>query len=143
MVSNLRLRNVKFIGNVSREQAPRIYDEADIYITNPDIDNMPVSVLECFAAGLPIISTRVGGVPYVLEHERTGLLVERDDHNGIASAAFRLLEEPGLAAWLTHNAREECRKYTPLAVASDWLTLYTKLITKGNPHRVEQAHNPN
>lgn len=133
MAGDLRLRNVNFIGSVSREQTPGVYDQADIYITNPDIDNMPVSVLECFAAGLPIISTRVGGVPYILEHERTGLLVDRDDHRRIAQAAFRLLEEPDLAARLTRNGREECPKYAPGAVASDWLALYTSLIPGEKP----------
>lgn len=141
MASDLRLRNVKFIGSVSREQSPGVYDEADIYLTNPDIDNMPVSVLECFAAGLPIISTRVGGVPYILEHERTGLLVDRDDHNGIAQAAFRLLEEPGLAARLARNAREECPKYAPAAVASDWLALYTSLGAGENLNAAQELHN--
>jgi glycosyltransferase involved in cell wall biosynthesis len=63
MVQDLKLRNVKFVGHVSRQQTAEMYDQADIYITNPNIDNMPVSVLECFAAGLPIISTNVGGVP--------------------------------------------------------------------------------
>jgi glycosyltransferase involved in cell wall biosynthesis len=133
LAAELQLRNVKFVGNVSRKQTPGVYDQADIYISNPNIDNMPVSVLECFAAGLPIISTRVGGVPYILEHERTGLLVERDDHQGIAQAAFRLLEEPDLAARLTRNAREECRMYAPAAVASDWLALYTSLVPGEDP----------
>ncbi|HTU47748.1 MAG TPA: glycosyltransferase family 4 protein [Bryobacteraceae bacterium] len=141
MASDLRLQNVKFIGSVSREQTPGVYNEADIYLTNPDIDNMPVSVLECFAAGLPIISTRVGGVPYILEHERTGLLVGRDDHVGIAQAAFRLLEEPGLAAQLTRAAREECRKYTPAAVAGAWLALYKSLAADKNLHPAQELHN--
>ena len=140
MASDLRLRNVKFIGNVSRGQTPVVYDEADIYLTNPDIDNMPVSVLECFAAGLPIISTRVGGVPYILEHERTGLLVDRDDHVGIAQAAFRLLEEPGLAARLTHNGREECGKYAPASVAAAWLALYTSLTAGENLNAAQELH---
>ncbi|HEX3683624.1 MAG TPA: glycosyltransferase family 4 protein [Bryobacteraceae bacterium] len=141
MASHLGLRNAKFIGNVSREQTPVVYDEADIYLTNPDIDNMPVSVLECFAAGLPIISTRVGGVPYILEHERTGLLVDRDDHVGIAQAAFRLLEEPGLAARLTGNGREECGKYAPASVAAAWLALYTSLAAGENLNAAQELHN--
>lgn len=141
MVSDLRLRNVRFIGSVSRERTPGVYDEADVYLTNPDIDNMPVSVLECFAAGLPIISTRVGGVPYILDHQRTGLLVDRDDHVAIAQGAFRLLEEPGLAAWLTGNAREECRKYAPAAVASAWLALYTSLAAGENLNTIQELHN--
>jgi glycosyltransferase involved in cell wall biosynthesis len=143
MVRNLQLRNVKFLGSVSRQQTPEVYEQADIYLMSPNIDNMPVSVLECFAAGLPVISTRVGGVPYVVEHQRTGLLVDSNDHQAMATAAFRLLEEPGLAARLTRNAREECHKYTAAAVAADWLDLYTKSTASDHLRQMEQARNAN
>lgn len=137
--SDLKLRNVSFVGRVSREQTCDVYDRAGIYISNPNIDNMPVSLLECFAAGLPIISTRVGGVAYVVEHERTALLVDRNDHRGIATAAFRLLEEPDLAAKLARNGRDECRKYAPAAVASQWVDLYSKLMASGDPRTAGEA----
>ncbi len=127
LASELGLRNTTFLGRLSQAQTPQTYDAADIYITSPDIDNMPVSILESFAAGLPVIATRVGGIPYILDHERTGLLVNRDDHRALADAAFRLLNEDGLAASLARNAREECRKYAPAAVASEWVDLYSEL----------------
>ena len=44
-----------------------LYDDADIYVMSPLIDNMPGTVLECFASGLPVVSTAAGGVPYVAE----------------------------------------------------------------------------
>jgi L-malate glycosyltransferase len=128
LAAALRLRNVSFIGRVSRQDTPRVFDEADIYLSNPNIDNMPVSLLECYAAGLPIISTAVGGVSHILEDERTGLLVPPDDPHAIGNAAFRLLEEPGLADRLTRAGRAECRKYTPAAVADRWLAAYFKLV---------------
>jgi glycosyltransferase involved in cell wall biosynthesis len=141
LVSDLNLRNVNFIGHVSQQKTPRVYDEADIYVMSPNIDNMPVSVLECFAAGLPVISTRVGGIPYILQHERTGLLVDRDDHRAIANSAFRLLEEDGLAAELTRNGRDECAKYAPATVANQWIDLYTNLMTSDNPNIADEARN--
>ncbi len=127
LASQLGLRNTTFLGRVSQERTPEIYDAADIYITSPNIDNMPVSVLESFAAGLPVVATRVGGIPYILKDEHTGLLVDRDDHRALADAAFRLLEEDGLAAKFARNAREECRKYAPAAVVSEWVRLYSEL----------------
>ena len=141
LASDLQLRNVRFIGRVSQEKSWEVYDDADVYITSPNIDNMPVSVLECFAAGLPVIATRVGGIPYILRHEHSGLLVDRDDHQKIASSAFRLLEEDGLAARLTRNAREECRKYAPAAVANQWADLYTNLMTSDNPDIADETRN--
>jgi glycosyltransferase involved in cell wall biosynthesis len=139
LVSELHLQNVSFIGRVSQEQTPQVYDQADIYVMSPNIDNMPASVLECYATGVPVIATRVGGIPYILEHERTGLLVERDDHLGLADAAFRLIEEDGLAARLTRNGREECRKYAPEAVANEWLHLYASLTAAPTPDVAEET----
>jgi glycosyltransferase involved in cell wall biosynthesis len=103
---------------------------------------MPVSVLECIASGLPVIATRVGGIPYILETEHTGLLVDRDDHRGMANSAFRLLEEDGLAARLIRNAREECRKYTPPVVAREWIDLYAHVAASADPDTVTDPHNP-
>ncbi|MEO7143069.1 MAG: glycosyltransferase family 4 protein [Bryobacteraceae bacterium] len=127
LARELHLRNVQFTGYVSQQQTPEVYDEADIYLTSPNIDNMPGSLLECFAAGLPVIATKAGGIPYILEDERTGLLVECNDHQAMAERAFRLMEEDGLALKLTRYAREECGKYTPDAVGREWLGLYREL----------------
>jgi glycosyltransferase involved in cell wall biosynthesis len=131
LARELKLRNTEFVGSVPYARMPELYDAADIYLTNPNIDNMPVSVLECFASGLPLISTRVGGVPFIVEHERTGLLVNANDHQAIAQSAFRLLEEDGLAERLAQNALQECRKYREDAVGKQWLELY-KDVLNGN-----------
>jgi L-malate glycosyltransferase len=131
LARELKLRNTEFVGSVPYANMPELYDAADIYLTNPNIDNMPVSVLECFASGLPLISTRVGGIPYIVEHERTGLLVEANDHQAIARSAFRLLEEDGLAERLAENALAECQKYSEDAIGQQWLDLY-KGVLNGN-----------
>ena len=97
---------------------------------------MPLSALECFASGLPVISTRVGGVPYIVEDGRTGLLVDVDDHEAMARAAFRLLEEDGLAARLAENGRRELARYEPEAVAQEWIALYESQIRMPTRHRM-------
>lgn len=127
MVRELCLRNVEFVGPVSQKRMAELHEEAGIYLTSPQIDNMPVSVLECFSSGLPVISTAAGGVAYLVEHERTGLLVPPDDHRAMAAAALRLLEEDGLALRLARNALLECDRYRGCAVASHWADLYREL----------------
>src|SRR5580692_2961279 len=67
-------RRRRFAGRVSQEQIGAFYDRADIFINASIVDNMPVSVLEAFVAGLPVVSTAPGGIRYIVEHERTGLL---------------------------------------------------------------------
>ncbi|MGB0111216.1 MAG: asparagine synthase (glutamine-hydrolyzing), partial [Terriglobales bacterium] len=74
LVGKLRLNGVEFAGRVSREQIGICYDRSDIFINASVLDNMPVSVLEAFEAGIPVVSTAPDGIRYIVEHERTGLL---------------------------------------------------------------------
>jgi L-malate glycosyltransferase len=127
LTRELDLRNVSFIGSVSQKDAPKLYDAADIYLTTPNIDNMPASLLECFASGVPAISTRVGGVPYILDDERTGLLIAVNDHVALAEAALRLLDQPDLAGRITFNARAGCDQYRWQVVRDQWIDLYRQL----------------
>ncbi len=127
LAEELELRNTRFIGHVAPEKIPELYDSAEIYLTSPNTDCMPLSLLECFASGLPLVATRVGGIPYIVEHERTGLLVESNDHEAIAASAVRLLEEEGLAERLARNAVGECRKYRWDVVGEAWVGLYREL----------------
>ena len=123
----LGLRGVTFAGRVSQERMTELYDAADIYLMSPNIDNMPVTLLECFAAGLPIVSTDAGGIPFVVEHEKTGLLVPCDDAGALAAAACRLLADPAFALALTRRAHAECARYSGDAVGPQWLRMYAEL----------------
>ncbi|MBC7931271.1 MAG: glycosyltransferase, partial [Rubrivivax sp.] len=87
--------------------------------------------LEAFAAGLPVVTTNAGGIPYIVEHERTGLLVERSDHEALAAAALRLLEDGGFAAGLARAARAECDRYMWAAVRGEWLQFYEEVAGRG------------
>ena len=127
LARELGLRQVEFVGGVSMTESAALYDWAEIYWMCPNIDNMPLSVLECYAAGLPLISTKAGGVPYIVEDGVTGLLVDLDSPQGLAAAAFRLLEEPGLAQRLAEAGLKECGKYRWAAVGKAWSDLYREL----------------
>jgi glycosyltransferase involved in cell wall biosynthesis len=121
LVQELGLRHVDFRGRLPSEQMTRLYDEADIYLNSPNIDNMPNSILEAFAAGLPVVSTSAGGIPRIVRDGENGLLAAPDDHEALAAAALRLLREPGLAHRLARSARAEClEKYVWAAVAAKW-----------------------
>jgi len=130
LAAELRLNHVRFIGKISRERTPDLYDSADIYLTSPDIDNMPGSLLECFASGLPVIATNVGGIPYIVADGVTGLLVPRNDHAALASRALMLLENPLLARKVAARARAECARYSWEAIRPQWLGLYEQLTGK-------------
>ncbi len=121
---SLGLRETKFIGCVSPGAMAALYDSADIYLMSPNADNMPLSVLECFAAGLPVVSSNAGGIPNMIEDQINGLLFAPDDHFGMAACALRLLEEPGLAARLAADARSGCARYAWSGIGPQWIALY-------------------
>lgn len=125
----LKLRNTEFIGFVPFERMPEMYDSHDVYLTATNIDNMPSSITECMASGLPVVTTDAGGIPYIVTNEESCLMVGRDDPQAMAAAAFRLLEEEGLALRLTRRAREESKKFQWPAVRDQWVRLYRELAS--------------
>jgi len=128
LARDLDLRNTIFTGRIPFDHMPAVYDAHDVYLMGNDIDNMPNSITECFAAGLPVVSTNAGGVPYIVKHEETGLLVNCGDHESLAANAIRLIEDQELAAGIARRAREECARYTWLLVKEQWLEVYRALV---------------
>ena len=127
LAGDLKLQNVDFRGRVSPSRMNELYDEADIYLNSSNIDNMPGSILESFASGVPVVSTSAGGIKCIVAHEQTGLLVPKNDHEAMASWAIKLLESPEMAASIARNAYEECSAYTWEAVRESWLATYRRL----------------
>ena len=127
LAGELGLRNTQFVGRVPWGDMPDVYDNADIYLTATNIDNMPGSVIECLSCGLPVVTTDAGGVPYIVTHEKTALIVPRNDHVALAAQAMRLLEDDTLAVHLARNGREACRQYAWPAVRDAWLAAYHSL----------------
>jgi len=129
LARELSLRHVDFIGAVPPTEMNRWYDEADVYLNASDIDNMPNSIIESFACGLPVVTTRAGGIPYIVEHERNGLLVDCGDARALAAAALRLIDEPALAQRLIAEGSSDVeRLYTWEAVGDRWAALYRRLV---------------
>jgi glycosyltransferase involved in cell wall biosynthesis len=125
LAANLELHDVEFLGQVPPAHMLSLYDAADVYLNAPNIDNMPNSVIEAFAAGLPVVTTRAGGIPYVVTHDENGLLADCGDHEAIASLALRLLHDPDLVERLTRRARQQVlEQYTWNAVHRSWREAY-------------------
>lgn len=127
LAHELGLRNVTFAGRVPPAEIPRHYAEADIYVQTPDLDNMPLSVLEAYASGAPVVSTDVGGLPSMLTDGVHGLLAPANDHAAVAARILELLEDSERAGRLAANAHERCRQYTWPAVRPAWLAIYRTL----------------
>ena len=132
LVGELGLSGVRFTGAVPPDEMARLYGEADVYLNGPDIDNMPNSIIEAFAAGLPVVSTAAGGIPFIVTDGVDGLLVPVGDADALGRAALRVLWEPGLAGRLTGAARARAADaYSWEAVRLRWLALYRRLVEAG------------
>ncbi len=127
LARDLKLRDAEFIGRVPFEKMPELYDSADIYLTATNLDNMPGSITESFAAGLLVVTTDAGGIPYIVDHEETALMIPCDDHEAMAAAVFRLLEDQELASKIACKAREASRQWTWEEVRDKWVGLYREL----------------
>jgi glycosyltransferase involved in cell wall biosynthesis len=132
LVEDLKLDGVNFAGVASRGEIGNYYDQADIFINASWLDNMPVSVIEAFAAGTPVVTTSPECMPYLVEHERTGLLSPVGDAQALAANVIRLLREPQLAHRLAENAYYESQNYTWKVVRQQWLNQYRGLAKQSS-----------
>jgi L-malate glycosyltransferase len=127
LVQELHLPGVHFLGVASRDEIGRLYDQSDIFINASRVDNMPVSILEAFACGTPVVSTAAESIPFLVEHERTGLLSPVGNSAALAGNVIRLLRDSDLAERLALQAYKESQTYHWSAVREQWLAAYRSL----------------
>ena len=127
VAKDLKMSRVNFAGAVRHDEVFRYYNAADIFINASILDNMPVSILEAFASGTPVVTTAPEGMSYLIQNERTGLLSPTGDAQALADNVIRLLREPELASRLAFNAHEELRHYSWETVRPQWLKIYRSL----------------
>ncbi len=120
---------VVFTGGVDNAQMAQLYAQADCMLNPSTVDNAPISILEAFACGLPVVSTNVGGVPDMLQHGINGLLVPVGDPQAMANAAVRLLCDTGLAARLREAGLCSAQASGWPTVSRQWLNTYQRVIT--------------
>ena len=127
---------IKMAGGVPKSEVPGRLSAADIFINTTNVDNTPISVLEAMACGLCVVSTNVGGIPYLVEHEQDGLLVPPGDAPAMAAAVRRILSEPGLAERLSVNARKKAERFDWSVILPEWERLLNRVLKlagkKGN-----------
>lgn len=119
---------IEWIGGVAHLDVPFWLNKADIFINTTRYDTAPRSLIEAMGNGLCVISTNVGGVPYIIENDHEGLLVPSDDAEAMASAIRRVLTDPALAGCLSLNARAKAESYDWSAVLPQWEELFLNLI---------------
>ncbi|TMQ76864.1 glycosyltransferase family 4 protein [Candidatus Accumulibacter phosphatis] len=135
LVSELGLQDsVRFSGRIANADIPALYASADCLLNPSTVDNMPISILEALASGVPVVSTCAGGIPDLVEHGVSGLLVPIGDRGAMAREALRILQEPGLAAALRQAGLVQATSYAWPQVRRQWLAAYCRVAaTRRNP----------
>lgn len=115
--------NVTFKGKLDKKEWTELSENYDIFLNTTSVDNTPVSLLEAMALGIPIVSTNVGGIPYLIVDHLNGLLVEAGDVEAMAEAIENLLRNPELSEKLSINGRSFVEKHDWKQVKQFWLEL--------------------
>jgi glycosyltransferase involved in cell wall biosynthesis len=121
---------VTFTGKLSKAEWVHLSKAYNVFINTTNFDNTPVSVIEAMALGLPIVSTNVGGMPFLVEHQNHGLLVPAGDVNAMADAIVQLFEFPEQRNAMIAKARQLTEQFDWQEVKPLWnAVLNQKLVT--------------
>ncbi len=129
-------KRVSFFGNIAHDELPAHYQQADVFVL-PSCENkagetegLGVVLLEAMACGVPVIGSRIGGIPQIITDGVTGLLAEPQDHNSLASNLLKLFSRPGLRANLVANARKLiARSFSWEVISRRFVEIYAEVLS--------------
>ena len=112
---------VSFTGKLTKKVWIKRSEDYNIFINTTNFDNMPVSVIEAMALGLLVVSTNVGGLPFLIENHKNGVLVEPNSVNGFVESILNIIRTPDFAKQITENARNRVEKLDWEIVKKQWI----------------------
>ncbi|GAL82687.1 glycosyl transferase [Algibacter lectus] len=114
---------VEFTGLLSKNDWHKKADGFNVFINTTTIDNTPVSVIEAMALGLPVVSTNVGGMPFLIENNKDGVLVASNDIEAFVSAIKVLISDVNKTQEMANRARQKVEGYAWNKVKQQWYNL--------------------
>lgn len=122
--------SVEFTGKLSKNEWHARSEECNIFINTTNADNQPVSVIEAMALGLPVISTNVGGIPYIITNEVDGMLVEPNDVKAMAECVNKLINDVAFLNDVTDMSIKRVQSFYSSSVKEEWKNLLYKINNK-------------
>jgi glycosyltransferase involved in cell wall biosynthesis len=124
LAEELQLSNhISFTGKLTKQEWISLSTEHNIFINTADFDNTPVSLLEGMALGMPVVSTNVGGIPFLVTDKVNGMLVGKGNFHEMAQAVEYIMDHTETAAMLASNARKKVEAYDWDIVKDQWNSL--------------------
>jgi glycosyltransferase involved in cell wall biosynthesis len=118
---------VSFLGD--RADVPQLLAQSQIFILCTHYEGLPISILEAMRAGLPVIATKVNGIPEEVEHGKTGLLVPDKDVKEVAKALSTLIESPDLRQQMGEAGRQKfLEEFTIERMIDETRTVYEQVL---------------
>jgi glycosyltransferase involved in cell wall biosynthesis len=117
-----------FTGFLDGDALSAAYATGDVFVFPSDSETLGFAAIEAMAAGVPVVAADAGGIPHIVQHERTGLLVPPGDATATANAILRLLEDPDGRARLARNGREEAERWSWMAATESLVERYKQAI---------------
>lgn len=114
---------VTFTGKLKKKDWTYLASEFDIFINTSNIDNSPLSVIEAMALGIPIITTNVGGMPFMIEDGVDGLLIQKNAPQELSDSVNWIIQHPEQTSEMTLKAREKILNYDWDKIKEDWKEL--------------------
>lgn len=105
---------------------------ADVFLLPSESESFGLAALEALASGAPVVATRIGGIPEVVDHDGSGFLLDVGDVDAMAAATVRILEDDDLHARLSAGGREaSIRRYSSSSVVPTYEAYYREVIQTG------------
>ena len=130
---------VTFAGRLSNQEIAELYATADLMLNTSRVDNMPISILEALASGVPVVTTRAGGIPFIVTDGKTAALVDIGDDQALGERAIQILSDATLRGNMIAAGQAEVRRYSWPSVRKRWLDVYTSVLTD-NAKLTSQSH---
>ena len=125
---------IQFAGQVPQESIPRLMHQADVFALSSLSEGLPVVILEAMAAGLPIVATKVGGIPDIVEEGVNGYLVNAKSSEEIADRLLILLQNDEMREEIAAKNREKAKLYTWDKIADIVEKIYSECFLQDKPH---------
>ena len=122
LINTYKLQDsIEITGVLSKEEWHKKSEDYDIFINTTNVDNTPISIIEAMVLGLPIVSTNVGGLPYLIENNRDGILVDKNNAIAMSMRIIEIVDKNSIS--LAKKARIKAESFDWSSVRNQWLNI--------------------